>query len=139
MPISKGDRVGHVDGIIGTALADQKDGAVEVQHDSGAVSTWLIRDAAIIRPAFPGTTPLTAVGRERPRRRRRTAKRATAKRATSKKSSKKRSAKKKPTRKRRAGKKPAGKKVARKKRAVKKVTRRPARRKKAGKTLLRKK
>ena len=54
MPINKGDRVAHLHGIFGTALAPEANGSVQVMHDSGAVSTWAVGDVAIISRSAPG-------------------------------------------------------------------------------------
>jgi hypothetical protein len=54
MPINKGDRVAHLHGIFGTALAPEANGSVQVVHDSGAVSTWAARDVAVISRSAPG-------------------------------------------------------------------------------------
>ena len=51
MAIRKGDRVGHLHGFLGTALGDETDGAVQVRHDNGAISTWAAGDASVISPS----------------------------------------------------------------------------------------
>lgn len=136
MPISKGDRVGHIDGIIGTALADQKDGSVEVRHDSGAVSTWLVRDAAIIRPVLSGTSSSTTAMQSRPGQRRRAAGRTTAKRPTAKRSAAKRPKARKSLKKRTTG-KPTRRKRTAKKRTLTKATGKKRTVKKPGKRVRR--
>src|SRR4051812_4802262 len=111
MPINKGDRVAHLHGIFGTALAPEANGSVQVMHDSGAVSTWAVGDVAIISRSAPG--PASPSGEPSGR---------AVKRRPSKKVAKKRVA-----RTRRPAKGKAKKKTAtvKKKRGGKKRTRKP--------------
>ena len=89
MPINKGDRVGHLDGFLGTALTDETNGTVQVRHDSGVVSTWAARDASIISRGSPSPAPSTPAPPARPRPKRAARRKAPAKRPTSKKAAKK--------------------------------------------------
>jgi hypothetical protein len=108
VPINKGDRVAHLDGFVGTALTAETNGSIQVRHDSGVISTWAARDAAVIsRPSPSPATPAAAPERAGPTAAALPAapRKAAAKRRPSKKSAQKKGAKKKTAPKKGASKK----------------------------------
>jgi hypothetical protein len=66
MPINKGDRVAHSHGFLGTVLTAETNGLIQVQHDSGGISTWIARDTTVIRRAAPSPAPSTSATADRP-------------------------------------------------------------------------
>ena len=99
MAIRKGDRLGHLGGFLGTALADEAGGMVEVRHDNGAVSTWVAADASVINRGPLDNFASSAVTPARSSSKRPSRKKSTAKRASTKKAAKKRTTRKRTTRK----------------------------------------
>jgi hypothetical protein len=104
MPINKGDRVGHFDGFVGTALTAETNGSIQVRHDSGVVSTWAAGDTTVISRPSPSPATSTPVTPDRPNPTPAAPRKAAAKRPASKKVAKK------PTRKRGTTKKSTSKK-----------------------------